>query len=549
MLISKKTTMKKIKISTYILAAALAFSVSSCQDDLDLMPNDPDTYTQFDVFKDPTTAKSALAKVYASLALTGQKGPAGSGDIQGIDEGASQYTRLMFNLNVLTTDESIVGWGDTGLPNLHEITWGASNSFVEAMYYRLAQTVSFSNSFIANAKTLAETNQDVKEYTAEARFIRAYAYYNLMDLYANVPLVTEVSSELPKQSNRQEIFTFVEAELKAIEADMKAGRANEYGRVDKAAAQALLSRLYLNAETWIGQAKYTESITYSKLAMQAGYTINTADVNKNGSAYDELFLADNNTNGAQNEAIFTLNFDGNNSRSYGGSTFLVKASIGGQMKAADYGVNGGWGGPRTTKALVNQFADAITTKNSNGNPTGWSDKRAMFFTPGQTYEINNVGTFGEGYAVYKWSNKRSDGKASNDATGEFVDTDVPVIRLAEVYLNYAEAVLRGGAGGDRATALGLINQLRTRGYGNVSGNITDGQLNLDFILGERSREMYWEGTRRTDLIRFKKYVSGYDWPFKGGVQNGTSVAATKAIFPIPNNIIVINPNLTQNPGY
>lgn len=549
MLISKKTTMKKIKISTYILAAALAFSVSSCHDDLDLMPNDPDTYTQFDVFKDAATAKSALAKVYASLALTGQKGPAGSGDIQGIDEGASQYTRLMFNLNVLTTDESILGWGDPGLPNLHEISWGASNSFVEAMYYRLAQTVSFSNSFIANAEALSSTTPEVKEYVAEARFIRAYAYYSLMDLYANVPLVTEVSSELPKQSNRQEIFTFVESELKAIEAELKAGRANEYGRVDKAAAEALLSRLYLNAETWIGQAKYTEAITYSKLAMQAGYTLNTTDGNKNGSAYDELFLADNDTNGAQNEAIFVLNFDGNNSRTYGGSTFLVKAAIGGKMVAADYGVNGGWGGPRSTKALVNQFTDAVTTKDSNGNPTAWKDKRAMFFTDGQTFEINNIGTFGEGYAVYKWSNKRSDGKSANDATGEYVDTDVPVIRLAEVYLNYAEAVLRGGTGGDRATALNLINELRTRAYGNTSGNITDGQLNLDFILAERSRELYWEGTRRTDLIRFNKYTNNYNWPWKGGVQNGTSVDATKVIFPIPNNIIVINPNLTQNPGY
>jgi len=549
MLISKKTTMKKIKISTYILAAALAFSVSSCHDDLDLMPNDPDTYTQFDVFKDAATAKSALAKVYASLALTGQKGPAGSGDIQGIDEGASQYTRLMFNLNVLTTDESILGWGDPGLPNLHEISWGASNSFVEAMYYRLAQTVSFSNSFIANAEALSSTTPEVKEYVAEARFIRAYAYYSLMDLYANVPLVTEVSSELPKQSNRKEIFTFVESELKAIEAELKAGRANEYGRVDKAAAEALLSRLYLNAETWIGQAKYTEAITYSKLAMQAGYTLNTTDGNKNGSAYDELFLADNDTNGAQNEAIFVLNFDGNNSRTYGGSTFLVKAAIGGKMVAADYGVNGGWGGPRSTKALVNQFTDAVTTKDSNGNPTAWKDKRAMFFTDGQTFEINNIGTFGEGYAVYKWSNKRSDGKSANDATGEYVDTDVPVIRLAEVYLNYAEAVLRGGTGGDRATALNLINELRTRAYGNTSGNITDGQLNLDFILAERSRELYWEGTRRTDLIRFSKFTNNYNWPWKGGVQNGTSVDATRSLYPIPFNVITINKNLTQNPGY
>ncbi|WP_313383523.1 RagB/SusD family nutrient uptake outer membrane protein [Chishuiella sp.] len=541
--------MKKNTISKYIVAAILAFSLSSCHDDLDLMPNDPNTYTEFDVFKDPSSAKLALAKVYASLALTGQKGPDGQGDIQGIDEGTSQYSRLLFYLNELTTDQAIIGWGDPGIPNLHDISWGSNNTFIQAMYYRLAQTVSFSNSFIVNAEKLAETDQEVKSYIAEARFIRAYAYYNLIDLYGNVPLVTKISSELPQQSNRKEIFNFVENELKAIEEELKTGKGNEYGRVDKVAAEALLARLYLNAETWIGEAKYTEAITYAKLAMQSPYKINTNDTNKNGSAYDELFLADNDTNGAQDEAIFTLNFDGANSRTYGGSTFIVKASIGGNMKAPDFGVNGGWGGPRTTKALVEQFSSSISATNQNGEPTAWKDKRAMFFTDGQSFEINNVGTFTDGYAVAKWSNKRADGAVTRDATGEYVDTDIPVIRLAEVYLNYAEAVLRGGAGGDRATALSLINELRTRAYGNTSGNITDSQLNLDFILDERAREMYWEGTRRTDLIRFNKYTSNYNWPFKGGAQNGTSVPATRALFPIPNNIIVINPNLNQNPGY
>ena len=541
--------MKKKTISTYILAAFMAFSISSCQDDLDLLPNDPDTYTEFDVFKDASTAKSALAKVYASLALTGQQGPSGSGDIEGVDEGSSQYSRLLFHLNVLTTDESVIGWGDPGVPDLHNISWSTSNTFVEAMYYRLAQTVSFSNSFIANAEKLAENDQEVKAYIAEARFIRAYVYYNLLDFYGNVPLVTTISSELPQQSNRKAIFDFVESELKTIELELKEGRTNEYGRVDKVAAQALLSRLYLNAETWIGENRYTDAVTYSKLAMQSGYTLNTKDVNGNGSAYDELFLADNDSNGAQNEAIFTLNFDGTNSRTYGGSTFLVKASIGGNMKATDYGVNGGWGGPRTTKALVDQFSSSISSTKQNGEPTAWKDKRAMFFTDGQSLEINTIGTFAEGYAVTKWSNKRADGTSAKDTTGEYVDTDVPLIRLAEIYLNYAEAVLRGGSGGDRGTALNLINELRTRAYGNTSGNITNSQLSLDFILDERAREMYWEGTRRTDLIRFNKYASNYNWPFKGGAQNGTSVAATRALFPIPNNIIVINKNLTQNPGY
>ena len=538
--------MKKIKLTKYLLAAALAFSVSSCHDDLDLLPNDPDIITENAVFANPSQAKYALAKVYATLAVTGQVGAAGDPDIQGVDEGASQFTRSLFTLNVVTTDEAIVGWGDPGLPNMHAMTWGANNSFIEGMYYRLANTVSFANSFIKNAQGLAETSPEVKEYIAEARFIRAYAYYNLMDLYANVPLVTEISNDLPTQSNRQEIFTFVESELLDIQNSLNQGR-NEYGRVDKVAAYALLSRLYLNAESWINQAKYTESITYSNLALESSYTLHTTDVNGNGTAYDELFLADNDSNGAQNEFIFALNFDGNNSKTYGGSTFLVKAAIGGTMSPADYGVNGGWGGPRSTKALVSKFQTSET--DADGLPIAWADKRALFYTDGQTYEINSVSKFNEGYAVTKFSNKKSNGTNGNDATGEFVDTDVPVIRVAEIYLNYAEAVLRGGNGGNIGTALNYINQLRTRAYGNTSGNITQSELTLDFILDERSRELYWEGTRRTDLIRYNKFVTGYNWPFKGDVPGGTSVSDIRKLFPIPLNIIAINPNLTQNPGY
>ena len=217
MLNSNQKVMKKNKVTKYILAAVLAFSISSCHDDLDLKPNDPDVITENEVFGTASEAKHALAKVYASLALTGQEGPAGKPDIQGVDEGASQFTRSLFTLNVITTDEAIVGWGDPGLPNMHAMSWGSNNSFIEGMYYRLAVSVSFANSYITNAQKLAESNPEVKQYIAEARFIRAFAYYNLMDLFANVPLVTEIKNDLPSQSNRQEIFNFVESELLDIQ--------------------------------------------------------------------------------------------------------------------------------------------------------------------------------------------------------------------------------------------------------------------------------------------------------------------------------------------
>ncbi|MFD2825705.1 RagB/SusD family nutrient uptake outer membrane protein [Leeuwenhoekiella polynyae] len=524
--------------------------IVSCHDDLDQTPIDPDSFTETNVFANADEAKGALAKLYASLALTGQQGPSGQPDITGIDEGTSQYSRLLFSLNELTTDHAVIGWGDPGLPNLHAMNWGAGNDFTTGMYYRLAQEVSFTNSFIENAALLNE-NAEVEAYIAEARFLRAFTYYNLLDLFGAVPLVTVVSTELPEQSTRAEIFSFVESELLAIQDLLKDSGANEYGRVDRVAAWALLSKLYLNAEVFTGEDRYTDAIAFSNLAINASYSINTNDANGNGSAYDELFLADNNSNGAQNEFIFALNFDGNNSRTYGGTTFLVHAAIGGSMDAFNFGVNGGWSGLRTTKALVNKFDYAVSNTDADGNPIEWEDSRALFYTDGQSLEINTIAnTFTDGYAVTKFKNVDATGAAGVDEGGDFVDTDLPVIRLAEIYLNYAEAVLRGGSGGDLNTATGYINVLRARAFGSTAGNISSGDLDLDFILDERARELYWEGQRRTDLIRFNDYTTGsYLWPFKGGSKSGTAVDDFRKLFPLPSNIILINPNLTQNTGY
>ncbi|MCL6217801.1 RagB/SusD family nutrient uptake outer membrane protein [Zunongwangia pacifica] len=522
----------------------------SCHDDLDQDPKiDPDSFTENDVFANADEARGALAKLYASLALTGQEGPAGQPDISGIDEGTSQYSRMLFSLNELTTDNAVVGWGDPGLPNLHAMNWGASNDFTTAMYYRLAQEVSFCNSFIANASSLDDPA--IESFIAEARFLRAFAYYNLIDLYGNVPLVTLISTELPSQNSREEIFSFIESELTEIQNSLMESGANDYGRVDRVAAWALLSKLYLNAEVWIGQDRYTEAITYAKQVINSSYTINTTDANGNGSAYDELFLADNNSNGAQNEFIFALNFDGNQSRTYGGTTFLVHAAIGGDMDAANFGVNGGWSGLRTTKALVNKFDYAVTASNEDGDPTEWADQRAMFFTEGQNLEINTIAnTFTDGYAVTKFKNIDSEGNAGSDAGGDFVDTDLPLIRMAEIYLTYAEAVTRGGSGGNIQEAVGYINELRERAFGNADGNISSSDLTTDFVLDERARELYWEGQRRTDLIRYNDFTTGsYLWPFKGGSKSGTSVSDYRTLFPLPSNIILINPNLTQNTGY
>ena len=619
-----------------IFVLSLSVIITSCHDDLNQSPIDPDSFTEEDVFASVDEARGALAKLYASLALTGQQGPAGNADIADIDEGFSQFSRMLFNLNEITTDHAVVGWGDPGLPDLHGMYWSSSNDFTEAMYYRLAQEVTFCNSFIMNASNLS--GDEVQTYIAEARFLRAYAYYNLLDLYGNVPITTEITTELPTQSSRTEVFNFIEEELLASEASLAA--ANEYGRVDKIAAHALLSRLYLNAEVWTGQARYNESVTYSENVMNSAYSINMNDANGNGSAYDELFLADNGSNGAQNEFIFALNFDGLQSQTWGGTTFLVHASIGGNMNPTDFGVNGGWAGLRTTKNLVNQFSVNIDDLNlalgpqvawglvGNATPNSWdgpdlemyetgsnqyaiyadltagemkfrynedwgqnygdngadgtleaggsnivipsagtyyvtmdlnnatytispftADQRGMFHSSGQNLEIETIPPFSDGYAVTKFKNVDSNGNQGNDSSGTWCDTDIPLIRLAEIYLNYAEAVLRGG-GGDLNTAAARINELRERAYGNSSGNITSSDLSLQFVLDERSKELYWEGQRRTDLVRYNQFTSAtYLWPFKGNEPTGIGVDSYRNLYPLPANVISINPNLSQNEGY
>jgi hypothetical protein len=333
---------------------------------------------------------------------------------------------------------------------------------------------------------------------------------------------------LPKQKTRAELFTYIETELKAIEADLVDARKNEYGRADKAAAWALLARIYLNAQVYTGTAKNTEAITYSKKVIDAGYSLI--------SDYTKLMRADNNLN--TSEFILTINFDGVKTQNWGGTTFLTHAPIGGSMNASQFGVDGGWGGLRTTKAFADKFMDI----------TGATDKRAQIYTNGQAADISDLTKFTDGYAITKFKNIKADGSAGSSLT--WTDIDFPIFRLSEMYLIYAEAVSRGGTGGDATTALGYINTMRQRAYGNTSGNITAAQLTTDFILDERSRELYWEGFRRTDLIRYGKFVeSTYLWPWKGGVKGGTGVDAYRKLYPIPSADISSNTNLKQNTGY
>ncbi|TGE18286.1 RagB/SusD family nutrient uptake outer membrane protein [Hymenobacter elongatus] len=528
--------------ATVSVAASLLAVATSCVGDLDREPFNE--VTSEVVYSDPANYKPILAKLYAGLALSGQTGPSGKPDLSGVDEGFSNYVRQYWSIQELPTDEAVIAWGDDGLQDYHRMNWTSNNPFIRAMYNRISYQIAACNEYIRETKddklsgrNITGTNlENIKKYRAEARFLRALSYFHSLDLFGNPPFADEndqVGSFQPRQISRAELFSYVESELKAIETELVGAKQNEYARVDQAAAWTLLAKLYLNAEVYTGTARNTEAITYCKKVIGAGYSLQNTPTAK-FSAYGRNFLADNHTSP---EVIFPVTFDGNFTKGYGGTTFIIHASVGDSISAAAYGIDGGWGGTRTTKALFNLFPDTA------------ADRRGRFQTKGQKLEIDNLTEYKYGYAVFKFRNIGSDGKVGKNIT--FPDTDFPMFRLADVYLMYAEAVLRGGTGGDLGQALTYVNQLRTRAFsGTNAGNITASQLNLNFILDERARELHWEGHRRMDLIRFKKFTTAaYLWPWKGGLKEGRSVSDNLNLFPIPSTDLVANPNLKQNPGY
>jgi len=527
----------------YILKITLAFTVfmvltTSCIKDLDTIPIDPDEVSAAQVFEDPASYKAILAKLYAGLAVSGQQGPAGNADISGIDEGFGQYLRGLWYHQELTTDEALISWNDQTIKNFHGQSWGASDVFIAAFYYRIFYQIAACNEYIRETTdnnldergVSGQLRDDILFYRAEARFLRALSYWHAMDLFANVPFVTEndpVGAFFPQQIMRADLFNYVEEELLDIENLLMDPRTNEYARADKAAAWMVLAKIYLNAEVYKGTPMYDKALTYSEKVINAGFILDTK--------YQNVFLADND---GSPEVIFPVAFDGLSTQTWGGTTFIIHAAVGGDfMVPADYGIDGGWGGTRTTSALVDKFEDE----------TGETDSRAMFFTEGQTKEILDVGNFQDGYAITKFKNLTQDGSVGKHLT--YPDTDFPMFRLADAYLMYAEAVLRNG-GGSNGAAVGYINDLRQRAYGNESGNINASELTLDFILDERARELYWEAQRRTDLVRFGKFTGGtYLWPWKGNAALGTSTDSKFDIFPLPDADVNANQNLLQNPGY
>lgn len=532
-------------IKNLVPAAALCMSLglASCVGDLDVTPIDPSTVMTPDY-------DALFNKCYANMAVAGNGGANGDCDVDGLDGGTTGFVRQMFNANELPTDESICCWGDEGIPAFNYGQWGASHPMLRGYYNRLYLGVTFCNFYLSEA---ADYNEMM---TAEVRFLRAFYYYHLMDAFGNIPFTIEVSSEPALQATRKEVYDFIETELTEIEPSMAEPMQNTYGRADKAAAWMLLARLYLNAEIYTGTAQWAKAAEYAKKIMDSSYKLHTegsydAVNDVNWSAYQMLFMADNGETGARNEAILPLLQDGITTTSWGTSLFLMASTFKDDMTLVGEATNNvaaqAWGGNRCRPEFVKKFFP-------NSEPPAvdcWEmveaagDDRALLWGKDRKLNIEDVGDFTNGYSVAKFTNYTSDGSATK-ASG-FPDTDFFLMRAAEAWLTYAEAVARQNNNVATDAAADAINDIRAR------ANVADlkSSYSMNEILDEWAREFFYEGRRRIDLIRHGKFggASDYKWQWKGGVMEGTNFSSHLNVFAIPDWDLSANTNLKQNEGY
>ncbi|MCL6461633.1 MAG: RagB/SusD family nutrient uptake outer membrane protein [Flavobacterium micromati] len=536
--------MKKINFIYILFVAAI---LQSCSGDLDVVAEDARVLSPAELFSTPLGYKQALGGVYGNLSLTGT-GDAGSSFLQGIDAGTSQFGRCMWYLQNLTTDEVIWTYeNDEGTAELQRNIWTSANPILLGMFSRTMAEVALANDFLRQSTpellssrgiNAAADVAEINFYRNEVKVLRAFAYYNMMDLFGKAPFITEndpLNFKGP-QYDRQQLFTFIETELNAAIPNLKAARTNEYGRLDKAMAQMILAKMYLNAQVYIGTPKFAESMTKCTEIIAGGFTLKTN--------YLDNFKADNNSS---SEMIFTLQSDGVKTQNFGATTVIINGQVGSvENNGSQFGV-GGWGG---ALRLRKQFVEKFDGSQFN------SDSRKTYLSGSRPIDIAETTNAGQGFVLQKFSNKTAAGVVGVNST--FVDTDFPLFRLADAYLMYAEAQMRkdGATNANTSTnataqSLTYINALRQRANnGSAVANVLQSQVNLDFIIDERSRELHWEGHRRQDLIRFNKYGGGnYNWAWKGNIANGTSFGTNLNVFPLPTASITANPNLTQNTGY
>ena len=568
-----KNMKKLIYIALLLLTGIFAVS---CVKDLDAFPFNEDDFTSENAYgSDYANYVSGLAKIYRCFNNTS--------DLQVEDGGASELIRAFWCVQECSTDACKNDWEkDSWTQDINKNTWStADNAASYALYCRTLHGITYTNEFmrqttddkLATRGCSDDVVKKVHSLRAEARFLRAYMYWMAIDTFGDVPFVTEESefgAATPEVKTRSEVYDFIVSELTdlASNADMPAAGSN-YPRADKGAALGLLSRVYLNAQVYNntvdangnvtkkGDPKWTECIAACEEIFKANYGL--------CSKYFDVFRGDNGENPeARKELIFAIDYDAEHMRSWGGTIFMCQSAF----QAADdndengnpmytLGVKDGWAGIRMPSEYVfDYFGVTVPDEgyDAEGKYTGiynyTDDRAAVFFIKGHKEQMTDLAEFTQGWSFYKFNNIPHD--QTREEFAEFAkqygtasakaSVDFPLIRLSEIYLNYAEACLNAN---QADKGLPYLNEVRKRSHLDPLPS-----YDIEDVRNERAVELAWEGFRRTDLIRWDLFHSGeFLWRWKGGSYQGQGFSQHLLVFDFPQSELTANSNLSHKPGY
>lgn len=541
--------MKKL---IYIIASVL---LASCVNDLDTLPlNKTEPVSEYVYGKDENAYLSGLGRLYFQFVTNDLT------DLQQMDGGASEIIRAFWSVQETTTDEAKCSWeNDAWVRALNTNTWSETqNDAVYAVYVRTLQGIALVNEYLRQTAperleargVSADLAGKIDSFRDEARFIRAYLYWMAIDCFGSVPFTTEKSpfggAYFPQQASRADIFDFCVNELTYLmsdESDMPLPRSN-YPRADKGSAAGLLARMYLNSEVYTGVERWAEAKAVCEGIFGMGYTL--------CPDYAALFRGDNGENlQARGEMLWTVDYNAEKTQSYGGSSYILSATLASTDITDESRPNGqrnGWAGLRVPYEFVSRYFD-VSGQDYLTGAYDVADKRGeVFYIKGRQESMENaLYSFMNGWSCLKFNNipfgQTNESYLPQSALKSFADVDFPMIRLGEIYLIYAEACMHLGAEG---MALPKLRELSSR-----AGVEPPQQISQEFLVAERARELMWEAHRRTDLIRYGLFhTDAYRWPYKGGDSYaGQSFPEYKCIFPIPPTELATNDKLVQNPGY
>jgi hypothetical protein len=476
---------------------------------------------------------------------------------------SSNFAVAYWRMQELSTDEAILPARDGNFDDggqyrqLHYHSWTFDHPNVIGIWQWGFSGINTCNRLINTVAASSSSSSVKASYTAEIKAMRALYYYFLMDLYGNIPIITTFPVSTPPATQpRAKVFAFIESELQAVlpllpaKTNNSATNTLQYGRPTKGMVFALLAKMYLNAGVYTGTPRYQDVVTMAdSVESNTNYALD--------ARYRDIFLP---TNGPQiNETIFAIPYDqqipGNQFTRFGFFYYLVPA----------YGFNVGLSiAMSTTPEFYNRFniPGDFRTKTWLVGPQYYPDGNGGFtsqpvYYPGTTTQIvisptltlvppkpmdvgNTLASQAEGIRSIKYYPDITMTQATR-----LNGNDVPVLRLADVYLMKAEAILRGAnvttVNGELQTPLVLVNKLRTRAGAQLATSV-----DLPGLLDERARELSWEGWRRNDLIRYGLFEVSYPLPNDNLTMN-TDV--TRRLYPVPSTELKTNPNLVQNPGY